>query len=89
MQLTGPGTNGSSAGTVTDLPKDHPVVPVQKPSVNGGQRSSPSRGRGLSFAQRRRTAMVAATVFMAACVLAGGAVVARKVLGGLPNLRWS
>ena len=86
MQLTSPGTNGNSAGTVTDLPKDRPVVPVEKPAVNVGPRSGPPRGRGLSLAGRRRTAMVAATVFVVAVVLVGGAAVARKVLGGVPKV---
>ncbi|MGA3219098.1 MAG: efflux RND transporter periplasmic adaptor subunit [Acidimicrobiales bacterium] len=86
MQLASRGTNGNTAGTVTDLPQDHPAVPVQKPSVNGGRRSGPSRGRGLSWAGRRRAAMVAATVFVVGCVLVGGAAVARKVLGSVPKV---
>lgn len=86
MQLTGPGTNGSAAGTVTDLPKDRPVVPAPRPSVNGGPRSGPPPRRGLSLATRRKTAMVAATVFVVGVVLVGGAAVARKVLGGVPKV---
>ena len=45
MQLTSPGTNGNSAGAATDLHGDRPVVPVEKPALNLGLRSGPSRGR--------------------------------------------
>ena len=49
MQLANPSTNGSSAGTATGLLTDHPVVPVGEPSVNGGPRAGPPRGRLLPW----------------------------------------
>ena len=61
------------------------MVPVEKPSVNGGPRSGPP-GAGACPGPRRRPATVAAAVFVVACVLVGGAVVARKVLGGVPKV---
>lgn len=86
MQLTSPGTNGNSAGAATDLHGDRPVVPVEKPALNLGLRSGPSRGRRLSSAPRGKTLLVAGTSFVAACVLVGGAVVVRQVLGGVPKV---